>query len=60
MGYYSVPAVNRGCKTNSYKIRQADMKEKPRAFVWNCYLKKKKFKSPSKWEDGNVFHYIKG
>lgn len=41
MGYYSVPAVNRGCKTNSYKIRQADMKEKPRAFVWNCYLKKK-------------------
>lgn len=28
-----LPAVNRGCKTNSYKVRQADMKENPRAFV---------------------------
>lgn len=57
MGYYLLlTEVARQIHTKLGKL----MERKTEGLRMKLLFEKKKFKSPSKWEDGKVFHYIKG
>lgn len=56
MGYYLLlTEVARQIHTKLGKLIR-----KTEGLRMKLLFEKKKFKSPSKWEDGKVFHYIKG